>query len=292
MLGIVTIDYKNPQMTIDFVCRELPKIDVSYICVIVINGCTEEELNIVQKGTGGIVARKKVDKKSNIYIVPSPDNLGFAKGNNLGVKFLEENFYCDYFLFTNTDIEIKSDVNVSKMIACLDKNERIGAIGPKVISLDGSVQHPHERIISPYRQIGWHLLPFFKRKRTVALNRNLNSDEKQNAKFCYWVQGSFFVIKASVFNKIGLFDPHTFLYAEEQILAEKLKRIGKRMFYYPDVTVLHYEGGTILKENTNYRSLYMAMESNCYYYRKYLHYNPFVVWLYKWTFVLNHKIFK
>ena len=90
MLGIVTIDYKNPQMTIDFVCRELPKIDVSYICVIVINGCTEEELNIVQKGTGGIVAGKKVDKKSNIYIVPSPDNLGFAKGNNLGVKFLEE----------------------------------------------------------------------------------------------------------------------------------------------------------------------------------------------------------
>lgn len=292
MLGIVTIDYKNPQMTIDFVCRELPKIDVQYICVIVINDCTEEELNLIRKGTGGIVVGKEVGKKTNIYIIPSPENLGFAKGNNFGVKFLEENFDCDYFLFTNTDIEIKSDVNVSKMIACLEKIKQIGAIGPKVISLDGSVQHPHEKIISPYRQIGWHLLPFFKRKRTVVCNRNFNLDEEPEAKFCYWVQGSFFIIKASVFNRIGYFDPHTFLYAEEQILAEKLKQIGKRMYYYPDVTVLHYEGGTILKENSNYRSLYMAMESNCYYYRKYLHYNPFVVWLYKYTFMLNRKIFK
>ena len=50
-----------------------------------------------------------------------------TKGNNLGVQFLQKNFDCDYLLFTNTDIEIKSKNIISKMIACLEGDKERGA---------------------------------------------------------------------------------------------------------------------------------------------------------------------
>ena len=291
MIGIITIDYKNPQMTIDFIRRELPNIDVSYKCVIVVNGSTDEEVSIIENATKGIVIKNGNNEHlsdNSLFILPSKENLGFAKGNNLGFEFLQENFNLDYILFTNTDIEIKSKKIISKMITCLEKNNEIGVVGPMVLSKDGTIQFPHYNPISPYRQIGWNLFPFFRKKKSKSIKVppiNIRED------FCYWVQGSFFIIRTSDFININMFDPNTFLYGEEPILAEKLKKIHKRMYFYPDVSIVHYEGGTILKENSNYRSSYMVMQSNCYYYRKYLKYNPFIILLYRLSFIINHKLF-
>lgn len=290
MLGIITIDYKNPQMTIDFIKRELPNIDIPYKCVIVVNGSTDEEVSLIKDKTNGVVINNETPSNNDsLFIIPSKENLGFAKGNNLGVQFLQKNFNCDYLLFTNTDIEIKSKNIISKMIACLEKDKEIGAIGPMVLSRDGSIQLPHYRPISPYRQIGWNLLSFFRKKKNTPTGISPIIPQED---FCYWVQGSFFVMRTSDFIRINMFDSNTFLYGEEPILAEKLKKIHKRMYFYPKVSILHYEGGTILKENTNYRSLYMAMQSNCYYYSKYLGYNPLVILLYRWSFILHQKFFK
>lgn len=290
MIGIVTIDYKNPQMTIDFIRRELPNIDVPYKCVIVVNGSTNKEISILKNATKGIVINNENNEQlsdNSLFILPSEENLGFAKGNNLGVKFLLENFNFDYILFTNTDIEIKSKNIISKMITCLEKNKEIGAVGPKVLSKDGTIQFPHYKPVSPYRQIGWILFPFLKKKKNTT---NISQIKLQEG-FCYWVQGSFFVIRTSDFINVNMFDPNTFLYGEEPILAEKLKKIHKRMYFYPNVSIIHYEGGTILKENSNYRSSYMVMQSNCYYYRKYLKYNPFIIFIYRFSFILRHKLF-
>ena len=158
-----------------------------------------------------------------------------------------------------------------------------------VLSRDGSIQLPHYKPISPYRQIGWNLLSFLKKKKSTPTSISPLIPQEG---FCYWVQGSFFIMRTSDFMEIDMFDPNTFLYGEEPILAEKLKRIHKRMYFYPKVSILHYEGGTILKENTNYRSLYMAMQSNCYYYHKYLGYNPLIILLYRWSFIIHQKFFK
>ncbi len=290
MLGIITIDYKNPQMTIDFIKRELPNIDIPYKCVIVVNGSTDDEVSLIKNKTNGVVISNETPSDNDsLFIIPSKENLGFAKGNNLGVQFLQKNFNCDYLLFTNTDIEIKSKNIISKMIACLEGDKERGAIGPMVLSRDRSIQLPHYKPISPYRQMGWNLLSFLRKKgNTPTRISPINPQEG----FCYWVQGSFFIMRTSDFMEIDMFDPNTFLYGEEPILAEKLKRIHKRMYFYPKVSILHYEGGTILKKNTNYRSLYMAMQSNCYYYRKYLGYNPLIILLYRWSFIIHQKFFK
>ena len=294
-LGIVIVSYKSAQMTIDFVKRELPKVDVPWVCCVVNNAATEEETRIIAEGAQAEVIdpetlQAKGRNTGGIYIVPSTDNLGFAKGNNLGVKFLTKNFNCTHLLFSNNDVEIKSPDCLSTLIDKLSANPEIGAIGPRIFCLDGSEQLPHDGYVSIYRQIGWHLLPFLRKKYKPQMSEKIAEPSLpiRSSGFTYWVQGAFLVMRTSDFLQVGMFDPNTFLYAEEPILAERLKTMGKQMYYENSVSILHYEGGTIVKQHGSRKSEYMVMESNCYYYRKYLHYNPLLVWLYRTTFRLTH----
>lgn len=286
MLGIVTIDYKNPQMTIDFCRRELPSVDVEWVCCVVVNGATPEEVSQIAEGTGGIVPTDKgFEKDGQLFILPSEENLGFARGNNLGVEFLLSHFKCEHLLFSNTDIEIKTQPNVSRMLKCLEEDESRGAVGPLIYGLDGFPQSPHYAYVSPYRQIGWHLLPFLRRKKREVVD--VKDVTLPQDGYAYWLQGSFFVMRTDDFVGVGMFDPHTFLYGEEPILAERLKTKGKRMWLCTAVHIVHYEGGTILKAHSSARSERWVMESNCYYYRRYLHYSCVTVWLYKTSFLIN-----
>ena len=292
MVGVVVVSYKSNQLTIDFLHRELANIDVPLVCCVVCNAATREDICEIAEKTGAEVCTEESDVKDAgqgaIYLIPSTENLGFAKGNNLGVEFLQRNFDCDYVLFSNNDIEIKSTDCVSTLISRLNENAEIGAIGPRILSLDGSDQLPHDGYVSIYRQIGWHLLPFLRKKQKPGSNIQISSEPSRSSGFTYWTQGSFFVMRMKDFVEVGMFDPNTFLYAEEPILAEKLKQIGTRFYYENSVSVLHYEGGTIVKQHGSRKSEYMVMESNCYYYRKYLHYNPLLVWLYRMTFRMTH----
>ena len=294
-LGIVIVSYKSAQMTIDFVSRELPKVDVPWVCCIVNNAATKEETRKIAEGVDAEVIdakdlRAKDARTGGVYVLTSVENLGFAKGNNLGVEFLKENFDCTHLLFTNNDVEIKSSDCLSTLIEKLNSNQEIGAIGPRIFCLDGSEQLPHDGYVSVYRQIGWHLLPFLRKKHNPQTpdKKEKSSLPIRSSGFTYWVQGAFLVMRTSDFLQVGMFDPETFLYAEEPILAERLKSIGKQMYYENSVSILHYEGGTIVKQHGSRKSEYMVMESNCYYYRKYLHYNPLLVWLYRTTFRMTH----
>ena len=286
-LGIIVVVYKSNQMTIEYVHRELPQVDVPWVCCIVNNAATLEESDLLAESCGAEVVDLHTPPKSNengsVYVLPSEENLGFAKGNNLGVNYLLKYFDVDYLLFSNNDIEIKSSCCLSSLIATLNRDEKIGAVGPRIIGLDGVEQPPHDGYVSPYRQIGWRLFPFLRRKAKMTSNTVI---KKRESGFTYWVQGSFFVMRARDFLQVGMFDPNTFLYSEEPILAERLKQAGKQMYYENSVTVLHYEGGTIVKHRGNSWSQKMVIESNCYYYGRYLGYNSFTVWLYKAVFSL------
>lgn len=284
-LGIIVVAYKSNKMTAEYVHRELPQVDVPWVCCIVNNAATVDESNMLAESCGAeVVDLNSVPKSSangSVFVLPSEENLGFAKGNNLGVKFLTKYLDVDYLLFSNNDIEIKSSWCISSLIDVLNRNEKIGAIGPRIIGLDGVEQPPHDGYVSPYRQIGWKLFPFLRRK-----SRDISEAivAKRESGFTYWVQGSFFVMRTKDFIQVGMFDPNTFLYSEEPILAERLKQVGKQMYYENSVTVLHYEGGTIVKQRGNSWSRKMVIESNCYYYKRYLGYNGLTVWLYKTVF--------
>ena len=277
-IGIVVVSYHNEAMTKKYVTEELPKLANNYTLVVINNASTRVEseklakecnLTFVDDYSGGEVPHDKG------YLLWNSDNLGYARGNNLGVRFLNRIGEYAYFLFSNDDIEIRRPQILEELIFMMKQDKRIGAIGPRVVGVDGHDQSPHDIYISPYRMIGWKLFPFLRRKHK---NNVTESPAKPSSGFTYWVQGSFMLVDACVFNEIGMFDEHTFLYYEEPILAEKLAKVGKTMYFDSDVEIVHYEGGSTKR---NLKREKIEMDSRVYYLREYKHINKIVLFLLK-----------
>ena len=281
MLGVIIVAYKNPVRTADYINSQLSKLVNDYIVVVVNNASTIAECESLASLCNGVACETN-DKvgQHNVYIVHSPENLGFARGNNLGVSFLAQNNPCEYLLFSNDDIILDTGTDLQPMINLLCKDKSIGAIGPNIVGLDGLPQSPHYHIISPYRQIGWILLSRFRNKKDEHEVPNPINPLKEGS--CYWVSGAFFIMSNDDFVSVNGFDPDTFLYSEEAILAERLKIVGKHMYFYPKIRVTHLEGGTTKESyhRTDIRKI--LVNSNCIYYRKYLKIPYPVVEFYRW----------
>lgn len=282
MLAVIIVNYKSEQRTIDYVKKELSKISIPYKVIIVNNGATKESDNTLSINLSAWI----IDKNSlancpekDCYVLSNPENSGFAKGNNMGVLFAKQHFHPEYFLFSNNDIHFLSNDVVEKLIKKLDEIPEAGIIGPKVIGLRGELQSP-EPFLSFWDRHVWMYLstPFYsKSKKSIRFKLNYSQQAKEG--FHYKIMGSFFLVRAKDFYACGMMDPNTFLYAEETILTERMKRIGKKVYYYPVVSVLHEHGVTTKQHLQKRKQNEIGFKSECYYYKKYIGTSSFLIFI-------------
>lgn len=279
MIGIVIVSYKNQEGTVAFINEQLPKIGVPWKAIVVENSSDRSVGKTIAEKCGGVLLQYPdglIKEQSRVYVVSTRKNLGFARGNNLGADILIRNFTIDYLLFSNDDIIINDAHVIEKMLLHFDRRQDVAIVGPRIVGKDKRDQSPHYRIITPLRQVSWKLFHWFRRNRVTAYQ----ATEPTQSNYCYWVSGCFFLVRQSDFSAVGGFDPKTFLYSEEVILAERMKRIGKRSYFTADTGVVHL-GGCSTKNLKNKILRTYLKQSNCIYYLDYLHSNPIVVWLYK-----------
>lgn len=272
MVGIVVVSYRSDDRTVVFVTRELPRIGLPYKVVVVDNGATEEEAEALRLRTGcEVIAR---------------ENDGYAAGCNAGADWLCTDSDVDFLLFTNNDIHLASDDVVDRLIDKLKDRPDIGVIGPEVIGKDGMRQSP-EPYKGLWKQYVWMYLstPFLsqeKKRRVFQLNA---SDEAEEGE-CYRVMGSFFLCPRDAWEQAGGMDPHTFLYAEEPILSERMQRVGRIVYFLPSVTVVHEHGSTIRQHLAQKKAAWLQYRSNAYYYETYRGYPAWQTTLAGWIYRL------
>ena len=259
MIGIIVINFGNPERTIRFVKEECAKVAAEHRVVVVDNGsgdAAEAELKAALEGLADIV--------------PAKENLGFAKGNNLGADYAIKQYAADLLLFVNNDMVFTDADVVDRLAAKLAELPEAGMIGPKVVGTDGCLQSPE-----PYKSFCQnHLLPYwgkliYNRKK---LDAKMQKDYAEHAAagWHYRIMGSFMLMRAEDYTACGGMDPATFLYAEEAILSERLKKIGKKVWYEPSVQVLHEHGATVSAHYTRVRRRRMKLDSDIYYFRNYM----------------------
>ncbi len=259
MIGVVVINYHSEDKTIEFVRGELAKIRSDYAVVIVDNGSTEESRNRL------LEAFKGADQC--VFVAPSEENLGFAKGNNLGAEVARNQFAPDLLLFANNDIRLEGLDTVDRMAAKLLSLDKAGALGPKVLGLDGRLQSPEPFISFWDRHVALYWRSLF---RSGAKPFWEEYSQTATEGFHYRISGSFFMVKAEDYSACGGMDPNTFLYSEEMILSERLKRIGKGVYYFPEVSVIHEHGATTRKYYDKVRVRELKYRSEKYYYKTYI----------------------
>ncbi len=256
MIGIIIINFGDPERTIRFVREECSKVKGEHRVVIVDNGSGAEAVAALQRELPGA------------DIIPAGENLGFAKANNLGAEYAIKQG-ADLLLFVNNDIVFTDADVVDRMAAKLAELPSTGIIGPKVVGLDGRLQSPSpkqsfaQRNLLPY----WGKLIYGPRK--LREKMQLDFAETASEGPCFVVSGCCFMVKAESFTGVGMFDPATFLYAEEMILSARMAGVGLGAYYYPVVEVLHEHGATTRKYYDRKRIRRMKFESESYYYRSY-----------------------
>ena len=255
MLGIVIVNYQEYDRTERFIREELSRIGMPFKLVTVDNGGDPAQAESLRQQTGCEV------------IVRAND--GFAAGCNAGAKVLCSNPDIDVLLFTNNDIHLASDDVVRRLIEKLEEYPSIGIIGPDIIGTDGKRQSP-EPYMGLWKRYVWMYLstPFLSREAKRRIFQ-LDYSEQATEGECYRVMGSFFMCPREAWVQAGGMDPHTFLYAEEPILSERMLRAGRKAYYLPSVTVIHEHGSTIKKHLDGRKSAWLQFQSNAYYYRTY-----------------------
>lgn len=273
LLATIIVNYKSEKRTIVYIKEELRiKCAIQNVIVVVNNGATEESSNQLCDSLEACIVRdiKEPISDSNIFIIHNLENLGFAKGNNLGVDFISEHFEVEYLLFSNNDIRFIDSNVIEVLIDKLKTLPDVGIIGPKIIGLDGKDQNPYI-YTSFWNEILWmswgRFLPFWNFK---AFNRT-NAEEG----YYYRLMGSFFVTPYNCFVQCGKMDPNTFLYAEEVILAERMLGINKKNYYIPSVKLLHEHGQTTSKYLK--KGNVVLLNSILYYFKRYRKVNSFSI---------------
>lgn len=284
MTGIVVVNYRTARQTVNFAESELSKLPSPFRMVVVDVGNDAESAELPEAGLNAV---RITDPESsfvpdgNVFLISTAENLGYARGNNLGAKFLLDHFPdVSHLLFSNNDIEIIDPDVVDELASVFSLADDIGAAGPHVEGRFGR-QGPAWERKSIRREI---LLKLFY-PLTWPLFRRMHKAGKRPApcRYCYSVIGCFFMVSRRAFELCGGFDPATFLYGEEDILAERLRRCGFRYYFLGNRRVAHREGEVTRKFLAASRSDRLRLESHVYYYRTYRESSEFELALYRFS---------
>jgi N-acetylglucosaminyl-diphospho-decaprenol L-rhamnosyltransferase len=173
-----------------------------------------------------------------VRLIESEINGGYAYANNLGLR----QFHARYYLLLNPDTLLPKDA-LQRMVEFMDAHPEVGIAGPKLVMADGSLDLACRRGFptpenSFYKLFGLSRL-FPNSERFGQYNMTF-LDPEQEAEVDS-VVGAFMMVRREVVEQVGGLDEAYFMYAEDLDWALRAKQAGWKVYYYPEVTVLHYK---------------------------------------------------
>jgi len=197
-------------------------------------------------------------------------NYGYAKANNKGLR-LSRALGAKYYLLSNNDIVVENEGLVEELKKLLEKDPTVAVVGPRVKNRNGSIQAPVQS--KGLFELGFvplfypMILVFrkFGRRRRDSVSDETNA---ASAYYPYYISGCFMLMDVEKLFEVELFDEHTFLFAEESILAERLLKARYRIMYYPLIEVIHHH--MYSTSHLKSRQVFCAfLYSNLYYLSRY-----------------------
>jgi GT2 family glycosyltransferase len=214
LVSIITVNYNAPDDTLEFL-KSVKELTYPNLEIIVVDNASKVD-------PGAMIATAYPD----VIYIRSEQNLGFAGGNNLGIKIAKG----DYLFFLNNDTLLYHDFMepiVNFMIAHPDA----GMASPMVLYPDGkTIQYAGGIGINPYTGRG----------KRVGL---FEEDRGQYDSSCKtdFGHGAAMIVPRKVITDVGPMPELFFLYYEEHDWVEQVKRAGFNMYYIGTSKVLHKE---------------------------------------------------
>lgn len=247
MTGIVILNYNNAGCTLDCI-ESILKFNTASVRIAVVDNASTDDSVAVLKGWQ--------DRRPGVFdLLLSPDNGGYAKGNNVALEYFDGCDDVDKVMVLNNDVLFTEDI-IPVLAHFIDEHPEAGLVSPLLRCRDGITPDGScARRDCSIREIIWTYLLYFTdiagilsrfsgRRKMLAADPELLKLPQVEIEL---PSGSCMMIRKSLFKEIGWFDPNTFLYYEENILYRKLLAAGKKNYLLPGVSCIHLGGVTTNK---------------------------------------------
>jgi len=237
---IIVLNWNNWPDTLE--CLEsLKNNDYPNYQVVIIDNGSKEKLKI---------------KNEKLKIIYNKENLGFAGGNNVGIKYVLEKG-ADYVLLLNNDTIVSQDF-LSKLVEVGEKDKRFGLLGPKIYFYEQAIigrDAPKGRVAPSGRfwfaggQVNW-----LYNKGTMRGYNEIDRGQYDlpPVQETDYITGCCLLAKKEVIEKIGLMPEDYFLYYEDTDWSLKARRAGYKCIFVPQARIWHKGSKSSLEGSSSY----------------------------------------
>lgn len=243
-IAVVVLHYENARDTAECLNSLLEQDFQDFDVVVVDNGSVRGKIDEI---------KEDYKERENFHFIISKDNLGFAKGNNLGFKYAKKELHSNIIILANNDLLFEERDFLTKL-SNMYKGSKFDVAGPRIVSLvDGMNQNPVSRMFACKKDAEIRLI----KTRVLYVVSFLNLDTVLKNKFAHpitqfeYKEGTDFQLHGAclifgeqyIRDHDGLYDG-TFMYGEEDILRFQVEKENLKMKYLNDIEVKHKEGSS------------------------------------------------
>lgn len=277
MIAFVILHYMTSEDTKEAVNSIRQTVDDENHVIVIVD-------NASPNGSGRLL-EETYQNDSKIKVVLNDENLGFARGNNVGFRVAKNQYNADFIVLMNNDINILSE-KIGSKIKNIYTRTHFAVLGPLILSGDGrydsnpagkryrTIEEVQKSITLYESRLKWLKSGLWPIRQKIAALK-FKKAEKAPKTDCLQEQenvrlhGSFWVFSPLYIQKYDGIDDTTFMYMEEDILQYRMLKAGMKMLYSPQIVVFHKEGAAcsaeIASKEKLIRKYTWLIESNKYF---------------------------
>lgn len=188
------------------------------------------EIIVIDNHSGGNsmqLLRPLLGKGDRITVFETPENIGYGRGNTLGVERAQGT----YVLIINPDTMLEPTA-LHSMLAYLQDHPDVGILGPQLIFPNGTIRDSYRTfptLADVVIKRTW-LRFFFPKRMGVYLQW---AEDPHEVRAVDWIVGACLFMRKDFFETLGGFDPRFFLFFEDTDLCRRCWLQGKKVVYFP-----------------------------------------------------------
>ena len=240
----------TPEVSIIIPVRDRAELTYACLLSIISSAFFSYEVIIVDNASSDCTPQL-LAKFKGVRIINSNENLHYLRGINFGSR----NAKGKYLLFLNNDVILDPGA-ISSAVKTLSSSNDIGAVGGRLISMDGSLQEAGSVLLKDGASYAYGI-----------------GEDPWNYRYLFtrevdYCSGSFLLTPKQTFSDLGCFDPrYAPAYYEEVDYCVRLKKQGMKVVYQPRSVVFHLEHGSATKEEavkaqTQNRKIFASLQAD------------------------------
>ena len=232
-IAIIIVNWNLKEKTADCL-RSLQQIQTPHQVIVVDNGSSDNSPKYLMQ------------RFPYAVFLILPENVGFGVACNMAIRQALSDSCCEYIFLLNNDAIIHTHT-LENLLHIAHQQPGVGILGPKIY-------HGQQN------NVLWYAGARCRRAVLAAADTGRGEidvgqfDTRQDVDFIF---GAAMLIRRSVFDEIGFFDPQFFLYLEDMDFCLRAQKAGFRLLFVPSAIVWHYGSASTVK-NVAFRKHHQA----------------------------------